>query len=256
MGLLMKAGDRASFPTDYDQYAPTYAWTRWAVPWVLEPLAKIAGGLPSGAAILEIGCGTGNYIWALSEGRKDLGYFGFDASEPMLQQARGRGTSVSFALGDAGQAFPFADKTFELAFAVDVIHHVGHLSRFFAEARRTLGRDGRLVIVTDSEETFRRRSLTRFFPEVLAIERARYPSTSSMHAEARRAGFELVSHTPAEGVIALDAGFLARLEAKCSSAVRLLQPAAFAEGMARVRAAAARGESWLSCYDFLVYAPC
>lgn len=249
----MESHDRASFQTDYDEYALTYVWARWAVPWVLQPLAQSAGVLPAGAAVLEIGCGTGNYICALLDSRRELTYYGFDISELMLHQARSRGSSVTFIHGAAAKRFPVSDQTFRLAFAVDVIHHIDDLSRFFDEANRILVPDGQLVIVTDSEDTLRRRSLTRFFPEILPIELARYPPIPQLHSEAFRAGFELVSQEEAGGRIALDDAFLARLEAKCSSAMRLMEPEAHAAGMARVLAAAARGEQWLSCYDVLLY---
>ena len=165
----------ASFPTDHDGYAPMYAWARWAVPWVLHPLVQSADALPAGAAVLEIECGTGNYICALLDSRRDLAYFGFDISEPMLHEARSRGSPVAFVPGDAGKRFPFPDQTFRLAFAVDVIHHIYDLSRFFDEANRILVPGGQLVIVTDAECTLKRRSLTRFFPETLPIDLARYP---------------------------------------------------------------------------------
>jgi SAM-dependent methyltransferase len=241
----------ATFPTDYDQYAPTYAWARWAVPWVVSPLARLAGGLAAGAAVLEIGCGTGNYIWALAELHSDLGYTGFDLSEPMLREARGRGSKVTFVQGDAAKEFPFPDQNFAFAFAVDVIHHIEDLPRFFAEAHRVLVPGGHLVIVTDSEETLRRRSLTVFFPEVLAIELARYPTIDRLQHGADRAGFRLESKEQVAGRIPLDDAYLNRLEAKCSSAIRLLTSEQHAAGMDRVRAAAARGEEWLSCYDVL-----
>ena len=249
----MESHGKASFQNDYDEYAPTYAWARWAVPWVLQPLAQLAGVLPAGAAVLEIGCGTGNYICALLESRRKLAYFGFDISEPMLHQARSRGSSVTFIRGDAAKRFPFPDQAFGLAFAVDVIHHIDGLSRFFVEANRILVPGGQLLIVTDSEGTLKRRSLTKFFPEVLPIELARYPPVPVLHKEAFRAGFRLLSQEEAGGRIALDGQFLARLEAKCSSAMRLIEPEAHAAGMARLRAAAARGEQWLSCYDVLLY---
>lgn len=52
---------------DYGAYAPTYATARWAVPWVLAPLAERVEGLRRGARVLEIGCGTGNYLEALGD---------------------------------------------------------------------------------------------------------------------------------------------------------------------------------------------
>src|SRR2546427_4420819 len=168
--------DTSSFPTDYDEYAPTYAWARWAVPWIVSPLARIVDALPADAAVLEIGCGTGNYIRGLAESRSELVYAGFDLSEAMLQEARGWGSKVTFVRGDAAKESPFPSQSFAAAFAVDVIHHIGDLPRFFTEAHRVLLPGGHLAIVTDSEDTLKRRSLTAFFPEILAIERIRYPT--------------------------------------------------------------------------------
>jgi SAM-dependent methyltransferase len=203
--------------------------------------------------VLEIGCGTGNYVRALAEARGDLVYAGFDLSEPMLQEARRSRSSVTFVHGDAAKEFPFPKEAFHLAFAVDVIHHIEDLARFFAESHRVLTPGGYLVIVTDSEDTLKRRSLTEFFPEILPIERKRYPTIGRLHQEADRAGLRLAAQEQAFGRIPLDDEFLGRLEAKCSSAMRLMSAEQHAAGMDRVRAAAARGDQWLSCYDVLHY---
>ncbi len=245
--------DRSSFPTDYDGYAPTYAWSRWAVPWVVSPLARMVHALPADGAVLEIGCGTGNYVRALAETRNDLVYAGFDLSEPMLHEARRRESSVTFVHGDAGKEFPFPKEEFSLAFAVDVVHHIEDLPRFFTESHRVLAPGGHLMIVTDSEDTLKRRSLAKFFPEILAIELMRYPTIARLHQEADRAGLRLDAQEQAVGRIPLDAEFLGRLEAKCSSAMRLIPAEGHVAGMGRVRAAAARGDQWLSCYDVLHY---
>jgi hypothetical protein len=75
-----------------------------------------------------------------------------------------------------------------------------------------------------------------------------------LHDQASHVGFELISEEEVAGRVALDGEFLTRLEAKCSSAMRLMASAAHAAGMARARAAGARGEQWLSYYDVLIYA--
>lgn len=245
---------RSHFPTDYDGYAPTYAWARSAVPWVIDPLAAIVAGLPSGSTVLEIGCGTGNYIHAFSTRRPDLGYVGFDLSEQMLREARSRAGSALFLCGDATRAFPCADSICGLAFSVDVVHHLDHLPTFFAESARVLAADGQLVIVTDSERTWEHRSLTTFFPELMPIEIARYPLLSEMHADAAAAGLRLVEAEIIKGRIPLTDEFLAQLGAKCSSAMRLITDEQHRTGMARVRDAQNRGEQWVSCYEMLRYA--
>ena len=243
------------FPTDYDQYAPTYAWARWAVPWVVAPLARIVNQAPAGSTILEAGCGTGNYICALAALRPELTYVGFDLSQPMLEQARARSTPVAFVQANACQAFPCHDRQCALVFAVDVVHHLVDLRRFFHESRRVLSPDGRVVIVTDSPETMRDRSLTKYFPEILSIEQQRYPDPERLHAAAGGAGLHLVKEEPATGDILLTDEFVARLEARCSSAMRLLPGEVHAAGMRRVRAAQAEGALWRSQYVVFHYAP-
>jgi SAM-dependent methyltransferase len=97
---------RAHFPTDYDEYAPIYAKVRSAVPWVVAPLAALIARQSPGTIVLEIGCGTGDYIHSLAELRPDLTCVGFDLSERMLAEARTRASGVSFLAGDAAQGFP------------------------------------------------------------------------------------------------------------------------------------------------------
>jgi SAM-dependent methyltransferase len=214
---------------------------------------QLIGTLRTDVAVLEIGCGTGNYIRALAASRSELVYAGFDASEPMLREARRWSSQVTFTQGDAAKEFPFPDREFALAFAVDVIHHIEDIPRFFTEAHRVLLPGGHLVIVTDSEDTLRRRSLTAFFPEILAIELSRYPTIARLHHEADRAELRLISREQAVGWIRLDSEFLGKLEARCSSAMRLITEEQHAAGMDRIRSAAVRGERWLSCYDVLHY---
>lgn len=222
--------------------------------WVLDPLQRFISHLPRDGVVLEIGCGTGNYIGELSARQAQLRFVGLDRSRPMLIQAQSAAPQARYVAADAAVNLPFADRAFSFEFAVDVIHHIDDLRRFFTEAHRVLKRSGSLIIVTDSEDTLRRRSLTVHFPEILPIELARYPALPLLHQEAAKAGFQLVSHRQAVGEIPLNADFIARLEAKCSSAIRLMNAADHAAGMARVRSAHARGESWLSCYDVLCYA--
>jgi ubiquinone/menaquinone biosynthesis C-methylase UbiE len=151
--------ERISRPTDYDDYAPTYTATRFAHSWLVGPLREIAARVPIGGAVLEIGCGTGNYIHGLAEHRPELSYFGFDLSEPMLHEARARGGQVIFSSGDAASNFPYSDEQFSLAFAVDVIPHSDDLDRFFAEAERVLVPAGILVVLAaEAEAPVRARS--------------------------------------------------------------------------------------------------
>ncbi len=240
-------------PMNYDTYAEHYAYAREAVPWVIAPLLLAARQIPAPATVVEIGCGTGNYILALAETLPELAYQGFDLSAEMLEVARARSTRVAFTQGNADVHFPYPDRGCHLAFAVDVIHHLAALDVFFREASRILTVGGLLLIVTDSDQDLRRRSLTRYFPDVLAVELRRYPGLDVLHDQAAHAGFQVRHVEAAVGTRPLDASFLAQLDAKCSSGMRLIPPEAHMQGMERVRQASARGEEWLSCYTVITY---
>jgi len=240
--------------TDYDEFAPTYAWARQAVPWVVAPLARAVADLRPGATVLDVGCGTGNYVQALAQSRPDLLYVALDRSLPMLREAGRRRGAARLVAADAARGWPIPDRLGDLALAVDVVHHLADLGCFFAEARRALRPGARLLLATDSEQSLRQRSLTRFFPEVLSIELGRYPKVTMVNRQAAEAGFMKEGEDSAEGWIPLTDEFVRSLEAKCSSALRLLTPADHQAGMARVRAAKARGERWHSCYVVLRYA--
>jgi SAM-dependent methyltransferase len=236
---------------DYDAYAPTYARARWAVPWLVSSLAAEVERVPTRSLVLEIGCGTGNYVEALGERLPDRRYVAFDRSQGMLREATRRDGRGGYFRGDADRGFPVRSRSVALAFAVDVLHHLTDYAAFFGEVGRVLQASGAFVAVTDSEWNLRRRSLTRYFPEVLAVELERYPTLDELDRRALAAGLGPAGRALAEGHLELDDGFLGKLEARCSSAMRLIPEEAHRRGMERVREARQRGERWLSSYSVL-----
>ncbi len=249
-----RAGEeRLGIPMAYGAYAPTYAVARWAMPWIVRPLVDALARAPRDARIVEIGCGTGNYVETLRDALPGRRCAGIDRSLEMVRQAMPRDRG-GYAVADADRALPLRSGAFVLAFVVDVLHHLTQYPVFFSEIARILEPDGTFVAVTDSDENLRRRSLTRFFPEVLEVERSRYPTLEQLDLAAAPAGLRRVRTELAEGFVELDDAFLAKLEAKCSSAMRLVPDACHRRGMERVRAASRRGERWLSSYSVLTYA--
>lgn len=214
----------------YQTIAPDYARHRRVHPGVLNCLISTAGLGPA-SSVLEIGCGTGNYLAALDEAAA-CECWGIDPSEAMLAQARKTCSKAQLSSGTAEQIALPADR-FDLAFAVDVIHHVSDRPQAFRECRRVLRAGGKLCLVTDSAEIIRSRDpLSNYFPETVEVELARYPGIDTLGAELRDAGFSDISETEVE--IRQELAGIEPYRAKVFSSLRLISQDAFERGLQRL----------------------
>jgi len=82
-------------------------------------------GLPDGARGLDLGCGQGWYAAEMAHAGYAMS--ACDRSPPQLDQARRflerDGAKVTLAAGDA-RRLPYADASFDFAYAVNVLHHL------------------------------------------------------------------------------------------------------------------------------------
>jgi SAM-dependent methyltransferase len=213
---------------DYDQMAAEYAEHRRIHPEVLRCLTSV---LRPTAKVLEVGCGTGNYVVAI---REDTGCscWGTDPSAEMLAQAAGRSGSVHLSHGRA-EALDFPAGHFDFVLSVDVIHHVGDRGRFFQEAGRVLRRGGRVCTVTDSEWVIcHRQPLATYFPETVAVDLARYPGMQDLRSSMADAGFVEIEEATVE--FAYELSDLGPFRAKVFSCLQLIPEAAFQRGIGRM----------------------
>jgi SAM-dependent methyltransferase len=219
----------------YDQLAADYARHRRVHP---EVLRCLLGALQPTWKVLEVGCGTANYLLAVRE-RAGCPCWGVDPSAEMLAQAAARSGDVRLARG-AAEALPFPDAFFDLVFSVDVIHHVGDRGRFFREASRVLRPGGVVCTVTDSEWVIRhRRPLAAYFPETVAADLARYPRLEDLRADMRDAGLVAAEERTVE--FAYELSDLEPFRARVYSCLRLIPDDAFQRGLARLEQDALAG---------------
>lgn len=215
---------------DYGAIAAAYARHRQVHPDVLRALIE-GGTVSAGARVLEVGCGTGNYIAAI-QALTACRAWGIDPAEGMLAAAQARGADVAFQPGSAGR-LDFPDRTFDLVFSVDVIHNVPDLDAAYAEAWRVLRDGGRCCTVTDSEWIIRHREpLTSYFPESAEVDLRRYPGVPALVAAMRRAGFAEVTEQTVEHRYPLTD--LEVYRRRAYSCLQLIGDEAHARGLARL----------------------
>jgi ubiquinone/menaquinone biosynthesis C-methylase UbiE len=228
-GDTLRMGARPDFDARaarYDAIRPQNAvwWRRFD--------ALVEHGDLRGRRVLDVGCGTGALAAALAE-RAGARVWGVDPSERMLEVARSRvPRGVGLKPGHA-EALPFKNGWFERVVMSLVVHLVDR-RRAFAEARRVLTADGRLVIATFDHSHFDHYWAARFFPSLANVDRRRFPDGGRLRAELQGAGFRSVSEVPLPDVEVLErATALDRLRGRHISTFDLLDEDEIRAGIAQ-----------------------
>lgn len=138
--------------TAYDRWSAVYETDRNRTR-DLDGMVLRGAGLPlAGAAVLEIGCGTGRNTVYLAEAAARV--LAIDFSEGMLEKARARcaGRPVRFVAQDIRTRWPADDASIDVAVTDLVLEHVEDLAPIFAEAARVL-RPGGVFHVSELHPT-------------------------------------------------------------------------------------------------------
>lgn len=121
----------------YDKYATTNAVERRMMAGFMAALDRMLDRAASAGTplrILEVGVGEGVVTQRLAERFPDTPVVGVDLPDPALAERwRGGGFACSYA--DATR-LPFADETFDLVLAIEVLEHVPIPDRALAEVQR------------------------------------------------------------------------------------------------------------------------
>lgn len=99
--------------------------------------------LPENAAVLELGAGTGRNFSLYPGSRLAVAS---EVSIEMLRIAKGRAERIELVQADA-QRLPFADNSFDAAFATLVFCSIPEPAAAFAEINRVLCPGGRIVLL-------------------------------------------------------------------------------------------------------------
>ncbi len=173
--------------TIYDKIGVNYNSTRKADPVIFEKLFDLLS--PSeGMRYLDIGCGTGNYTTIFAE--RGVNITGVDPSELMLDEARGKRTSVQW-INAAAEQMPLKDGIFDGALATFTIHHWNDMDKGLTEVARVLRNDARLVLLTFTPAQERGYWLNHYFPNMMLNSIKRKNTYERMLQSAAACGFSL-----------------------------------------------------------------
>jgi SAM-dependent methyltransferase len=236
------------------EYDRRYALHEYAG--VLRVLLDVAARTnPAACRVLEVGCGTGKWLSELE--RKGFCVAGIDPSAEMVRRCASLG---DLRIGHA-EELPWEAASFDLVVCVNALHHFRSPRDAIVEAHRVLRPGGAFVSIgLDPVADPGRWYVYDFFPTSLQRDLERFPTQEQRQRWLVDAGFEKVDIAVAERIRsamsyeeALAQGILAR---SFTSQLTELSDAEYADGLARIQAAAARDESLTLVAELDLYATC
>ena len=170
---------------DYNKISQIYDTGRSASAETTEKLVKLLQ-ISNDSVILDMGCGTGNYTYAIQKVAKRV--VGIDLSEGMLAKASTKYPSLEFICGDV-TSIPFSSGIFDGAFAIQVLHHVKEKLLFLKEAFRILRIGASIALHACSHQQMRAFWFYHYFPKGLHVDLARMPDVKEITSLLLAAGF-------------------------------------------------------------------
>jgi len=133
------------FEARYEQYErdPFFDSFTYSRRKLEQVLTRYLGGLPDGAALLDVGCGTGQLLRRLG-GRFRCA--GCDPAEEMIRRARERNPGIELKMA-AAESLPYEDGSFDAVLCIEVMRYLAEPDPALCELARVL-RPGGLALVT------------------------------------------------------------------------------------------------------------
>jgi ubiquinone/menaquinone biosynthesis C-methylase UbiE len=105
--------------------------------------------LANGGKVLDIGCGTGNWLVRLAKKYKKFELHGIDRSQGMLAVAAKKNQNIELKTGLA-EKLPYNDGEFDFVFMIEALHHFDDQAQSLREASRVLKPGGCLFLIDPS----------------------------------------------------------------------------------------------------------
>lgn len=197
---------------DYDAHGQTYSGHRRTDTRIA---AHVHAALGEARTVLNVGAGAGSYEPA------DRYVIAVEPSAAMRAQ-RAALDRVP-ALNGTAEALPFDAASFDAAMAMVTVHHWPDIERGLRELRRVTR--GPVVVMTFDPAALYDFWNARYFPELIAVERARYPTIERITAALGGTCEVQPVPVPLDCVDGFQEAFYGRPEAFLDPAVRRAQSA-------------------------------
>jgi SAM-dependent methyltransferase len=219
---------------DYTKASITYDNTRSSDDLIIEIMYK-KGIFEKDKKILDYGCGTGNYLYKISQNYECISY-GLEPSVGMREKAREKNQELTILAGNH-ENIPFENNFFDSIFMTDVIHHVSDLNILFKNLYKKIKQNGLICIVTESWKQIGNRWYNQYFPSLADNERNRYPDIEKIVNCAMGNDFVFdaldIKKNPEENRI--DEIFIKMVEQKNYSMFRILEQKEYENGLKRLK---------------------
>ncbi len=204
----------------------------------------------SRASHVDLACGTCAETGGIAQ---DFDRFvGVDSALGMLRTAR-RACQGLFIAASLEGGIPLASESFDSVSMIAGVHHIANIEGLVDEIYRVLKHAGKALIITNSLDQIRGRSVYRYFPGTLEYNLRRFAKAQSLPSRLQDRGFVAVAtDIIAREKVLFDRARLSRLRSGVlDSAFWCLSDAAWKEGLVRVEDALTNGERIEHCRDRL-----
>ena len=197
---------------NYDTHGQKYSGQRKTDPRIA---AYVHNALADSETVINIGAGSGSYE------PEDKYVIAVEPSIIMRTQRIANGKIP--AINAKADSLPFDDRSFDAAMAMVTVHHWPDIEKGIAEIRRVTKK--RFVIMTFDPDALDDFWNVNYFPQLIEIERARYPSITRLQ-KALSAKTEVIKiPIPLDCVDGFQETYYGRPEAFLEKEVRMAQSA-------------------------------
>lgn len=215
---------------EYDPQALNYEKTRTVEPIVYLILSHILAPQKN-EAILDFGCGTGNYLKQFSIDY-EIRPYGIEPSAEMRKIAKKKIQTENILAGNH-TSMPFSNIRFNKIYSTDVIHHIDQLDSLFHNLFIIAKTGAKFCICTESYNQLQEKYWVKYFPSIPDIDAKRFHTVETILKAGENAGWihRETLKTETQITASISDTFMERIRHKTLSVLNLIADAEYRHGV-------------------------